>query len=80
MKRVGIIEIGKISIDVIGFGEWICEETVFDDDIGIELSMPKVKLDSGKEILVRDAMIAEEYIILKEIDSYKSKGFIINTK
>ena len=77
MNRIGIIEIGNSEIKVIGFGVVTGTEEVFDTELGLDLTVTKVKLDNGNEITVRDSYIGDEDAIQKEISIYKGKGYKI---
>ena len=77
MKRVGIIESTNNEIKIIGFGILQGTDTVYDEDLGLDISVTKVLLDSGNEVLVKDAFIGDEDSILKEISNYKANGYKI---
>ena len=77
MNRIGIIEIGNNEIKVIGFGVVTGTEEVFDAELGLDLTVTKVKLDNGNEITVRDASMGDEDAIKKEISIYKGNGYKI---
>lgn len=75
MKRVGIIEVSVDTVKVIGFGGLNGTSTVYDDDLGLDVSVTKVLLDNGTEFLVKDSVIGDEDAILKDISEYKAKGY-----
>lgn len=75
MKRVGIIEVSVDTVNVIGFGILNGISTVYDDDLGLDVSVTKVLLDNGTEFLVKDSIIGDEDAILKDISEYKAKGY-----
>jgi hypothetical protein len=75
MKRVGIIEVSVDTVKVIGFGGLNGTCTVYDDDLGLDVSATKVLLDNGTEFLVKDSIIGDEDAILKNISEYKAKGY-----
>jgi len=77
MKRVGIIEVSSDTLKIIGFGGLNGTSTVYDDDLGLDVSVVKVLLDNGTEFLVKDSIIGDEDVILKEISDYKAKGYKI---
>lgn len=77
MNRVGIIEVRNNEVKVIGFGVVKGTETVYNDDLGLDISATKVLLDAGTEYLVTDSIIGNEDYIQKEISIYKGKGYKI---
>lgn len=77
MKRVGILEVRNNEVNVIGFGVVKGTETVYNDDLGLDISATKVLLDSGTECLITDSIIGDEDYIQKEISIYKGKGYKI---
>ena len=77
MNRIGIIETGVNEIKVIGFGVVTGTTEIYDDDLGLDVTVTKVKLDNGDEIIVKDAFMGNEDAILKEISIYKGKGYKI---
>ena len=77
MTRVGIIEVSNVTVKIIGFGELNGTTTVYDDELGLDISATKVLLDNQTEFLVKDSIIGDEDVILKEISDYKAKGYKI---
>lgn len=77
MKRVGIIDVKNNEVTVIGFGSLNGTDTVYDDDLGVEISVTKVLLDNGVNFIVKDSFIGDEDAILKDISIYKEKGYKI---
>jgi len=77
MSRVGIIDVKNNEVKIIGFGVLNGTDTVYDDDLGLDVSVTKVLLDVGAEFLVKDSFIGDEDAILKDISNYKAKGYKI---
>lgn len=81
MSRVGIIESidneAKI-ISLIGFGVFVGNEMVENEDIGIEVEVPRIELDTGSVFINSNGYYwASEEVIKADLEEYINKGYEI---
>lgn len=81
MKRIGVIKtIENNEVTLIGYGEFIENRMVMNDDIGIEIDVPVFKLDSGTVMENTYGYYwGSEDSIKSELDEYSKKGYVINS-
>ena len=81
-KILGIIESvndEKKIVNLLGYGEYLGTFPVMDDEFGLEIDTPKVRMEDGSELFISNVcFFSDKESIEESMSDYKNKGYQIN--